>query len=84
MEVPGLRRRVFIAPAIGRLAYLSSVAGGNSALLSRANLADLEQFDLGSLPLYLGHAESSPSVRKQSFSGAVGRNRLYASRLPGF
>ena len=59
LEVPGLRRGVFIAPVIGRVAYLGSAVGGNSPLLSRANLADLEQFDAGSLSLYLGHAKSS-------------------------
>src|SRR5262245_2990010 len=84
MEVPGLRRSVFIAAVIGRVAYLGSAVGGNSPLLSRSDLADLEQFNIGSLSLHLGHPESSPSVREQSFSGTVGCNRLYVSRLPVF
>src|SRR4029077_15559730 len=84
LEVPSLRRSVFIAAVVGRVAYLGSAAGGNSPLLSRADLADLEQFDVGSLSLYLGHPKSSPSIRKQSFPGTAGRKRLHASRFPGF
>ena len=52
-------------------------------LLSRANLANLEQFDAGSLSLYLGHAKGSPSICKQSFFGTAGCNRLHAARFPG-
>ena len=64
VEVLGLRGGVSIARVIGCAAYLGSSVGRDSPLLSRAHLADLEQFDLGSLSLYLGHAKSSPRIRK--------------------
>ena len=64
VEVPGLRGGVSIARVIGCAAYLGSSVGRNSPLLSRADLADLEQFDPRSLSLYLGHPKGSPSIRK--------------------
>ena len=64
VEILGLRGGVSIARVIGCAAYLGSSVGRDSPLLSRADLADLEQFDLRSLSLYLGHAKSSPRIRK--------------------